>query len=135
MIKFFIAQKLQNIFTLKHTIIFYNEASGNLLSDFHWRGGGAQPSDPTYNQLLCFLQMNLSDMLDYMSKQDCDDLFSQLSDKTEDGGVVVYWNLFTDQYPSEKKQALQFQKDVSLELRKTDRSSIFYELCVLKKVA
>ena len=126
---------MENIFFETYEKYFLqHETNGNLLSDFTL-GRGAQPSDPTYNQLLCFLQMNLSDMLDYMSKQDCDDLFSLLSDKTEDGGVVVYWNLFSDQYPSETKQALQFQKDVSLELHRTDRSSIFYELCVLKKVA
>lgn len=80
-----------------------------------------------------FLQICLSDIFEYMSTDHSNALFSLLSQKMVKGGCLVYWNLFADRYPPDGNSTLEFQKQLSLELRKIDRSFCF-EVCALKNM-
>ena len=75
--------------------------------------------------------MNLSDVFEYLSSEDSDALFSNLSLKCFDGGRLAYWNLFNSRYPPEGNCRLVHQKSISKQLCEIDRV-FFFKFCLLQ---
>ncbi len=76
--------------------------------------------------------MNLSNIFEYMSPEKSDSLFSLISEKMSEDGLIAYWILFNDRYPNGNSK-FTFLKDISQELHRTDRIFYYKSFCVFQK--
>ena len=79
------------------------------------------------------LQINLSDMFEYMSAENTERFFSLLSDNMAVGARVAYWNLILHRLP-QKCPSLQHLSQLSKELHKKDRLFFYSEVCIIEKI-
>jgi S-adenosylmethionine-diacylglycerol 3-amino-3-carboxypropyl transferase len=75
-----------------------------------------------------YTKVNLSDVFEYVSEDDCNAMFHLLVDKIRPGGRVAYWNLFTPRSPPDillKKQQLRSLSEVESQLHRKDRAYFY----------
>lgn len=75
--------------------------------------------------------MNLSDIFEYISPENCDILFTRLSSRIVPGGSLAYWNFYRDCQNPENNRRATLQVNFSEELQKIDRV-FFFKFHLLK---
>ncbi|MCB0421136.1 MAG: DUF3419 family protein [Bdellovibrionales bacterium] len=73
----------------------------------------------------------LSDIFEYLSPEESEQLFESLVQKTENNGVLTYWSLFVERWPLAKKWIAD--KKLSATLTHEDRTWFYSQFHVLSK--